>query len=480
MTLINTIPCVVDLDGTLIRSDSLHESLLKLIFKHPLIVLKFPFWLLSGKASFKAKVSSLIEIDAATLPYNSELIEWLAVQKNGGRSLVLCTAADIKIADAISNHLQMFDVVMASDGYTNLAGVNKGEALKNRFGQKGFDYAGDSKVDLGVWKYARRAIVVGARPALSRKVADICEIDVAMPNQNSSFLSTIKALRLHQWAKNVLLFVPIVAAHEISNVDLLFNVTMGFVAFSLTASAVYLVNDLSDLDNDRGHPRKCRRPFAAGDIPLYHGFALSPLLLCVSFLIASYVNNGFLLWLVAYLCITTLYTFVLKKLVLVDCLTLAFLYTLRIVAGAAAIEQELSFWLVAFAVFLFLSLAFIKRNAEINSVEVIQDGKISGRGYSKGDGLLILVMGIAACYSSVTVFALYLNSEAITLLYKFPELMWAQVPILLFWMSWMWLQSHRANMHDDPLVFAIKDKVSLICGLMFGLVGVIASVGLPL
>ena len=470
----------MDLDGTLISTDSLHESVLKLMFKNPFIVLKFPFWLLSGKASFKAKVSSLIEIDATTLPYNSELIEWLAVQKDGGRALVLCTAADKKIANAISNYLQIFDVVMASDGVSNLAGVNKGEALKNRFGEKGFDYAGDSDVDLEVWKYARKAILVGSSPALCRKVTDICEIDAVMPNTNSSFLSIIKALRLHQWAKNVLLFVPILAAHEISDVALLFNAALGFVAFSLTASAVYLVNDLADLDNDRGHSRKCRRPFAAGDIPLYYGVFLSPLLLTVSFLIASYVNNGFLLWLVAYLCITTLYTFVLKKLVLVDCLTLAFLYTLRIMAGAAAIEQVISFWLVAFAVFLFLSLAFIKRNAEISSADVMENGQISGRGYSKGDGPLVLVMGVAACYSSVTVFALYLNSEAITLLYKLPEVMWAQVPILLFWMSWMWLQSHRANMHDDPLVFAMKDKVSLICGLMFGLVGVIASVGLPL
>lgn len=476
----NTIPCVVDLDGTLISTDSLHESVLKLMFMNPFIVLKFVFWLLSGKARFKAKVSSLIEIDAATLPYNSELIEWLVVQKDGGRALVLCTAADKKIADAISNHLQIFDEVLASDGVSNLAGANKGEALKNRFGEKGFDYAGDSDVDLGVWKFARKAILVGCSPALCQKVTDICEIDAVMPNKNANFLSIIKALRLHQWAKNVLLFVPILAAHEISDVGLLFNVALAFVAFGLTASAVYLVNDLADLDNDRRHPRKSRRPFAAGDIPLLYGVFLSPLLLTVSFLIASYVNNGFLLWLVAYLCITTLYTFVLKKLVLVDCLTLAFLYTLRIVAGAAVIEQELSFWLIAFAVFLFLSLAFIKRNSEINSVEVIRNGEISGRGYSESDGLLVLVMGVAACYSSVTVFALYLNSEAITLLYKLPEVMWAQVPTLLFWMSWMWLQSHRANMHDDPLVFAIKDKVSLICGLMFGLVGVIASVGLPL
>jgi len=480
MKLNNTIPCVVDLDGTLISTDSLHESLLKLILKNPFTVLKFPFWLLSGKASFKAKVSSLIEIDAATLPYNSELIEWLEVQKNGGRSLVLCTAADIKIADAISNHMPIFDVVMASDGDINLAGVNKGEALKNRFGEKGFDYAGDSNIDFGVWKYARKAIIVGSHPSLSRKVADICEIDVVMPNKNSSFLSIIKALRLHQWLKNILLFVPILAAHEISNVGLLLNVAFGFVAFSLTASSVYLVNDLADLDNDRGHPRKCRRPFAAGDIPLYYGIALSPLLLCAGFFIASYLNNVFLLFLLAYLCITTLYTFVIKKLVLVDCLTLAFLYTLRIVAGAAAVEQELSFWLVAFAVFLFLSLAFIKRYAEINSAKVIQNGHISGRGYIEGDGLLDLVKGIAASYLSVMVFALYLNSESITLLYKLPEMMWAQIPILLFWISWMWLQSHRANMHDDPLVFAIKDKVSLICGLIFSLVGVAATVGMPL
>jgi 4-hydroxybenzoate polyprenyltransferase len=239
------------------------------------------------------------------------------------------------------------------------------------------------------------------------------------------------------------------------------------------------VNDLADLDSDRRHPRKRKRPFAAGDIPLYYGVALSPLLLCFGFLIANYVNNGFLLWLLGYLFITTLYTFFLKKLVLIDCLTLAFLYTLRIVAGAAAVEQELSFWLVAFAVFLFLSLAFIKRNAEINAAGVTQNGKINGRGYIEGDGPLVLVMGVAACYSAVLVFALYLNSEAITLLYKLPVIMWMEVPILLFWMSWMWLQSHRANMHDDPLVFAVKDPVSLLCGLLFALVAVVASVGLP-
>jgi 4-hydroxybenzoate polyprenyltransferase/phosphoserine phosphatase len=472
-------PCVVDLDGTLLNSDSLHESILKIIFENPLMLLRLPFWLLRGKAFFKSKVANLVEIDASTLPYNAELIDWLKLQKEAGRPLVLCTAADTKVAKKIANFLGIFDEVIASEGTLNLAGRNKGEALKQKYGDKGFDYAGNAAVDLGVWQYARKAVIVNARHSVHQRVIKCCEVDVVMPSKNSNFFAIMKALRLHQWLKNILLFVPILAAHEVSDVVSLVNVALGFLAFSLTASAVYLVNDLADLDSDRRHPRKRKRPFAAGDIPLYYGVALSPLLLCFGFLIANYVNNGFLLWLLGYLFITTLYTFFLKKLVLIDCLTLAFLYTLRIVAGAAAVEQELSFWLVAFAVFLFLSLAFIKRNAEINAAGVTQNGKINGRGYIEGDGPLVLVMGVAACYSAVLVFALYLNSEAITLLYKLPVIMWMEVPILLFWMSWMWLQSHRANMHDDPLVFAVKDPVSLLCGLLFALVAVVASVGLP-
>lgn len=473
-------PCVVDLDGTLLNSDSLHESILKIIFENPLMLLRLPFWLLRGKAFFKSKVANLGEIDASTLPYNIELIDWLKLQKEAGRPLVLCTAADTKVAKKIANFLGIFDEVIASEGTLNLAGRNKGEALKRKYGEKGFDYAGNAAVDLDVWQYARKAVVVNARRSVQQRAAKCCEVDVLMPRNNSKFSAVIRALRLHQWLKNILLFVPMLAAHEISSMGSIINVALGFLAFSLTASSVYLVNDLSDLDSDRRHPRKQKRPFAAGDIPLFYGVVLSPVLLCFGFLIGSYINNGFLLWLLGYLFITTLYTFFLKRLVLIDCLTLAFLYTLRIVAGGAAVEQQLSFWLLAFAVFLFWSLALVKRNAELNAAGVKQQGKVNGRGYIEGDGPLVLAMGVAAYYSAVLVFALYLNSDAITLLYKLPEIMWIEVPILLFWMSWMWLQSHRLNMHDDPLVFAVKDPVSVLSGLLFTLVAIVASLGLPL
>lgn len=473
-------PIVVDLDGTLLQSDSLYECLLKIAIENPLALLRLPFWLLRGKAFFKSRVANAVAIDASILPYNAELLDWLKVQKGTGRRLILCTAADIKVANEVEKFLRIFDEVIASEGSVNLAGQNKGKTLKLKYGEKGFDYAGNATVDLEVWQYARKAVIVNAAQSLHQRVSKCCDIDATMSREVPEFLAVVKALRLHQWLKNVLLFVPIFAAHEILNLDSLVKVILGFFAFSLTASSVYLVNDLSDLDNDRRHPRKRRRPFAAGDIPLYYGVVLSPLLLCMGFLIATYINKNFGILLLSYLGITTFYTFFLKKLVLIDCLTLAVLYTLRIGSGAAAVEQQLSFWLIAFAVFLFWSLALIKRNAELNADGIQKDGKISGRGYVEGDGPLVLAMGISAYYSAVLVFALYLNSDAITLLYKLPEVMWAEVPILLFWMSWMWLQSHRAKMHDDPLVFAIKDKVSLCCGLLFTLVAAVASLGVPL
>jgi 4-hydroxybenzoate polyprenyltransferase/phosphoserine phosphatase len=463
-------PVVVDLDGTLIFTDMLHESALKVAREQPLDALRVPFWLARGKAVLKRELASRCEIDATHLPYNQDLLVWLQEQRRQGRRLVLCTASDVALANAVAEHLGIFDEVMASEGVLNLAGEHKAEALEHRFGLRGFDYAGNSSTDLAVWRRARRAIVVNGAASLAGRAAVECEVEHVLPSAPAGLKTWSKVLRVHQWLKNLLLFVPMLAAHAWEDAANWSALLLAFVAFSLCASSVYIANDLLDLDSDRQHPRKRRRPFASGAVPAWRGVLLAPFLLAASLLIASAVNPAFAACLLFYFVLTCVYSFGLKRLLLVDCLTLAVLYTLRIIAGAAAVASPLSFWLLAFSVFLFLSLAFVKRYAEM--LVQLQSGKqkVHGRGYLTSDAPLVQMLGVTSAYASVVVLALYLNSDAVRELYATPELLWGVVPVMLFWISWVWLQAHRGNMHDDPLVFAVKDRASLCAGLLFSIV----------
>ncbi len=476
----NNLPLIVDLDGTLICTDMLHESTLRILRDKPFDFLAIPYWLSQGKAVLKRNLSNRTAFDASTLPYNQPFLGWLKQQRLAGRKLVLCTASDHVIAQAIADHLGIFDEVMASDGKTNLAGKHKAEALWQRYGHAGFDYAGNSKADLAVWACARQAIVVNASVKLAKKAAELCMVEQVYYSTAPSKISTWrKVLRVHQWMKNALLFVPLLAAHQINNSDAWVTLFFSFFSFSLCASSVYIVNDLLDLESDRQHPRKCNRPFASGAVPVFMGVMLAPLLLMVSIALATICGGHFMSWLCFYFVVTCAYSWRLKSVMLLDCLTLAMLYTLRIIAGAAAISLGLSFWLLAFSVFLFLSLAFVKRYAELE-VQLL-DGKLKahGRGYFTSDAPILQTMGISAGYSAVLVLAFYLNSDVVISLYKTPEIMWGTVPITLFWISWMWMTAHRGKMHDDPLVFAVKDKASLIAGVAFASVLAMGAVGWP-
>jgi 4-hydroxybenzoate polyprenyltransferase len=279
--------------------------------------------------------------------------------------------------------------------------------------------------------------------------------------------------------KNLLLFVPLLAAHKLTNLDTWLALILAFFSFSLCASSVYIVNDLLDLESDRQHPRKCDRPFASGLVPTWMGIVLAPLLLLSSLTLAQYVGGTFLPWLLFYFVLTCAYSWGLKRLMLVDCLTLAMLYTVRIIAGAAAASMALSFWLLAFSVFLFLSLAFVKRYAELQEQLLNGKQKAHGRGYYTSDAPLVQMLGIASGYAAVLVLALYLNSDAVVQLYRAPEFVWGAVPVILFWVSWMWMKAHRGEMHDDPLVFAVKDRASLISGVVFAAVLATGTVGRP-
>ena len=469
----NLRPIIVDLDGTLIYSDILHESVIKWFCSNPVNLLHLVIFITKGRAALKAYLALNTSFDPSTLPYNLELILWLKDQKKSGKKIILCTGSHHLHAKSVAEFLGFFDEVIATTHTHNLIGKNKALHLVRRFGEGGFDYVGNSNSDVSVWEKARLGISVNASKYVIKRAKTVCNIVLFFPKKTTSMQHFIKMLRAHQWLKNILIFVPLIAAHQFNDWYQWLSLCLAFVAFSLCASSAYITNDLFDLESDRKHVRKKLRPFASGALPLWLGAILAPTLLVGGIATASQVNPTFTIWVMIYYIITCAYSYGLKRLVLIDCITLAILYTIRIIAGASAIYNELSFWLLAFSIFLFLSLAFVKRFAELINDSINPalsnqgDGKIVGRGYYKSDAPIIQTIGIVSGYASVIVFALYLNSDAIIKLYPLPQLVWGEVPILLFWISWVWIKAHRGNMHDDPLIFAIKDRVSQVTGLAF-------------
>ena len=474
-----SVPLVVDLDGTLLRTDSLYESLLGLLRNSPGDLIHLPGWLAKGKAHFKQEVARRAGLHVDTLPINEELLTWLGEQKASGRYLVLATAADAELATGIASRVALFDEVLSSDGTLNLSGSNKAEALRARFGDKGFDYAGNSSKDLAVWRHARRAIVVNARKGVIKRAEVVSEVSAVFPAPSRGPRVWLRMLRVHQWAKNLLLFTPIAAAHQATHPTKLLQVGIAFLAFGIAASSVYLSNDLLDLDSDRRHPRKRRRAFASGQIPLWVGVLLAPILLLAGLALAVVVGTTFLQWLLVYIAVTFAYSFGLKRIAIIDALVLAMLYTLRVIAGAAATATPLSFWLLAFSIFLFLSLAFVKRFAELQTQLQAGSEKAHGRGYSTSDAPIVQLLGVSSGFAAVLILALYLNTTTVTDLYKSPQMVWGAVPVLLYWISWIWLKAHRGEMHDDPLVFALRERESLIAGAIFAAILFVGAVGWP-
>ncbi len=462
-----SIPLCVDLDGTLIRTDLLHESTLKLLRGGPHLVLALPLWLASGKASLKRRIAGRVSLDARSLPYDEAVVDWIRGERAAGRRVVLCTASDASYAKEVADHLGLFDEVIASDGETNVSAHRKAALLAERFGDGGFDYAGNSHDDLHVWGKARRAILVGAPAAVRREARQRFTVEREFERPAPGPFIWLRAMRLHQWLKNLLVFLPLAGAHQLLDATLLGQAALAFIAFGLCASSVYILNDLMDLESDRRHPRKRLRPFAAGTISPVSGAAFAALLLAAAFAIALAVAPAFVGWLGAYFGATLAYTFFLKRRVLVDCLTLGGLYTLRIVAGGAAVGIAPSFWLLAFSLFLFLSLAFVKRYSELMIVAKAAQADAPGRGYLAGDLSIVQTMGVASGFTAVMLMALYINGDTVQKLYSRPELLWLTIPVLLYWVSRMWMQAHRGNMDDDPVIFAVKDRYSLACGALF-------------
>ncbi len=448
----------VDLDGTLIRSDLLLESALALLRRNPLNLLRMGSWLLRGKAVLKREIAARTEIDVTLLPYEPRLLAWL--QNEAGRPRVLCTASDQKFADAVATHVGGFDAVLGSDGVRNLAGTNKAQTLVERYGERGFDYVGNASPDLAVWRHARRAIVVNAPASLARRAAQEAPVAHEIAREPGRLRAWIKALRLHQWLKNLLVFLPLLASHRVFVGASVRDALIAFLCFGLCASGVYVLNDLLDLEADRNHPRKRLRPFAAGSLPLSAGLVAAPVLTLAAFGLALALRPLFALVLLGYYVLTLAYSFGLKRIAMLDTVVLAALYTVRIVAGTVAIGVPLSFWLLAFSMFLFLSLAMVKRYIELRSLLQRGREKVEGRGYQIDDLALIQSLGAASGYLAVLVLALYINSTASEALYRHPQALWLLCPLLLYWVSRVWLVAHRDAMDDDPVVFALTDRVS--------------------
>lgn len=467
---------VVDLDGTLVATDMLVENLFLFLKLHPLRIFSVFMWLFGGKAHFKRCLADAIIPDVTRLPYNKELLAWLEQQRNEGASIVLATASDLRIARKVGEHLGIFDEVLGTENI-NLSSGNKRAAIVQRFGEYGYEYVGNSTADLAVWKTASAIHVVNPERGVLTAASKIAEVAMIFDNRPVYFQSVIKALRIHQWAKNMLLFVPLMASHRIMEAPLLWSGLLAFFAFGACASSVYLLNDLLDLPDDRRHPSKCNRPLAAGSLPILHALFMIPILLLVGFGLALWLLPiMFTAVLAAYYILTLAYSLLLKRVVMLDVVTLAMLYTVRVVAGAAAMLLVTTFWILAFCVFIFLSLAFVKRYTEL--CDARQKGKTeksSGRGYYPADFELLASLGGSSGYISVLVMALYINDAAASTIYRSPQWMWAACPLLLFWISRVWLLAHRGEMHDDPIVFALRDNVSRWIGAAFVLIFAMAT-----
>jgi 4-hydroxybenzoate polyprenyltransferase len=468
------VPLCVDLDGTLVKSDLLIESTLLLLHRNPLYLFLLPLWLVGGRANLKRQVAIRTKVDPCLLPYRDEFVSWLREQAKS-RDLVLCTAADAMLAESVAGHLGFFKRVMASDGITNLSGPRKAARLVEDYGEKGFDYAGNEHVDLKIWEKARQAVIVDAVPKLERHVRSRFDVCRSFPRRCPSFRTWSRSLRLHQWAKNLLVFLPILAAHRVLDIGELSRSVAAWIIFGLCASGVYVLNDLLDLSADRKHARKRDRPFASGILSLKHGLVANVVLTAVAFVSATMLSWQFALVLVAYWLLTNAYSLRLKRVVALDVIVLAGLYTVRILAGAAATHIAPSFWMLAFSMFLFLSLAVLKRYAELVGLRLAGLLTASGRGYHVDDLPMLASLGTASGLLAVLVLALYIRGENGAEMYHRPEILWLLCPLMLYWVLRVWFVAHRGAMHDDPVVFAATDWISRI---VIALCAIVVSVAL--
>jgi 4-hydroxybenzoate polyprenyltransferase/phosphoserine phosphatase len=472
---IEQVPLCVDLDGTLIKSDTLMDSLLVMARKRPALLRKLPSQLYRGKAALKAFVAESVSLEVKYLPYNRKLVQFLQQERTQGRAIYLTTGADQRLAQRVAAHLGIFSGVLGSDGTTNLTGKEKLVRLRSHLGSDRFSYIGNSRADLPLLAHATEPMV--ANPSLwlqrglqARGIRPVQEF----VERRSLAGALLSATRLHQWAKNLLVFAPILLAHRL-NFKAFPTVLLAFFCFCFTASATYVVNDMLDIEADRRHSRKRYRPFASGDLGPLAGPCIVAVFLLPVLLSWPWLPIAFHGWLILYLLVTLAYSFYFKRVALVDVLVLAGLYTIRLFAGGAATNITISHWLAGFSIFLFLSLAFVKRFSELENLRSSNTPPRNGRGYLVADIEQMRAFGTASAFATVVVFANYISGRDVTRLYRQPNLLWLIMPLMILWLCRVWLLASRGKLSEDPVLFAVTDKASLLIGAIVATIAILAS-----
>ncbi len=458
------IPLCVDLDGALTYTDILVETYIQLLKEKPWVIFQTPFWILKGKAILKAEISRQVHFDPTILPYNQELLDWLKAEKAAGRTLCLATASNIRIGEKVAEYLGIFDHVICSTDATNLLGIGKAHVLVEKFGEKQFDYVGDSAADLLVWPKAREAILVNASERTASKAHQIAKVSKVFESKNSKFRfnTFLKQIRIHQWIKNTLVFIPALAGHTIFEPSVFLSSLIAFFSFSFAASSIYILNDVFDLNADRHHSFKKHRPLASGTFSLRHAIFSFWILLFGSLILSFALPQTFILLLLTYYVINLAYTFRLKRVAYIDVVLLTSVYVIRVLAGSAASSTDTSVWLFSFAACFFFSLALVKRCSELINMEKAGKEKAVGRGYSKDDSTLLRMLGIVSAILSVVILGIYVLSSTATLLYTQPIYLFGLVILLAFWLGRTWILTLQGNVHEDPVLFATKDVPSYI------------------
>lgn len=456
-------PLVVDLDRTLMKSDLLIEAVFKRAGSNPASIFALLCALRHGKAHFKDVLAQAVDLDPASLPYDEAVLGLIREALAAGRPVYLASASNARIVSAIADHFGFFSGWFGSDSITNVSGQDRSSLLVQTFGERGFDYIGNGRADLHVWAAASKGIGIRTPARLNKQLAAIGVEVIDTPKP--TLKAWLKLLRVHQYAKNLLVFLPLLTAHKFELRSLI-DCALAAIAFSLCASSAYLFNDLVDLSADRGHTTKKDRPLASGAIPILHGAIAMPILFFCATALAAFVSLPFLGVLMFYFTLTNAYTCWLKRKMLIDVVVLAMLYTLRVIGGAAAIGVMVSEWLLAFSMFIFASLALIKRYIELTTRLDRDLPDPTNRDYRRGDLQIVAALAGASGFNAITVFALYISSDTVRALYRHPKVLWLICPILMYWISRMLMRAHRRLVHDDPIVFALKDRVSIVVGVL--------------
>lgn len=450
-------PLILDIDGTLLKSDLLWESVAALVASHPVKSLLIPFYILRGRPALKNFLARESGLDVSEVPLSPSARGMIERAEAEGRMVILASGSPQSMVDALAERVGA-DEGWGTDRKTNLTGSSKLARILEDY--ESFDYVGNSWVDIPMWKEARKAIAINPKRLAvwlgKRARPDLEIINDKMP----TWRCWVRALRPHHWAKNTLVFLPALAAQLAPNVGLALLLLAGFAAFCAMTSAVYLVNDVADLSSDRRHPTKCHRPLAAGELSISHALAAAVLLAVAAGALAWYLSPLFAAVLASYLILTTLYSASLKRKLVIDVITLASLYTIRVVAGAVLVEVPLSRWFLAFSIFLFLSLALVKRVVELEELKAGDVSAAAGRGYRVDDLTVLTGLGTAAAAASALVYCLYITSDDVLRLYTRPDVLWIGLPLFLYWIARLWVLAGRGVVHEDPVAYALGDRAT--------------------